>query len=131
MGKRKERPAPSGIEPCIADLNLVPVQYSLAVTYGWSRDRISAATREYRLYLQLVRNQPSRPHVPSADADLFWHEHILCTELYAADCDAVFGRYLHHFPFAGRFGPRDALRQRKRHLESQAALAEMRDGLPR
>lgn len=27
-----------------------------------------------------------------------WHAHILFTQKYAADCDRIFGSFLHHFP---------------------------------
>lgn len=118
----------SGVADSIATLDLVPAHYSLVVNHGWDRARIEAADHEYRLFLHVMREHPRRQHVPSPDADLLWHEHILTTERYAADCRILFGRFLHHYPFAGRFGRRDALRQRRRSQESQAILAEMRDG---
>jgi hypothetical protein len=40
--------------------------------------------------------------------DKFWHGHILDTLKYAEDCDVIFGRFLHHFPYFGMRGAEDA-----------------------
>jgi hypothetical protein len=37
----------------------------------------------------------------SRPLDLFWHEHLLDTRAYFADCEQVAGRYLHHLPYFG------------------------------
>jgi hypothetical protein len=50
------------------------------------------------------------------DVDEFWHTHILQTIKYTDDCEAVFGRYLHHTPHVGEVTDAD--------LERRAALAE-------
>ncbi len=36
--------------------------------------------------------------MPSYAVDEAWHGLILCTERYAAFCDAAYGRFLHHHP---------------------------------
>ncbi len=33
--------------------------------------------------------------------DEVWHAHILDTRRYAADCDCVFGEFIHHYPYFG------------------------------
>jgi hypothetical protein len=38
-----------------------------------------------------------------------WHQRMLDTMAYARDCDALFGRFLHHYPY---FGMRDAAEAR-------------------
>jgi hypothetical protein len=40
--------------------------------------------------------------------DEIWHQHILDTHAYHRDCDAIFGSYLHHFPYFGMRGDADA-----------------------
>jgi hypothetical protein len=40
--------------------------------------------------------------------DEFWHQHILDTRAYRADCEAIFGRFLEHFPYFGLRGAQDA-----------------------
>ena len=40
--------------------------------------------------------------------DNMWHFHILDTRAYVKDCDAVFGHYLHHYPYFGMRGEQDA-----------------------
>jgi hypothetical protein len=39
--------------------------------------------------------------------DTFWHFHILDTVKYAADCERVFGYFLHHNPYIGLRGGGD------------------------
>jgi hypothetical protein len=41
------------------------------------------------------------------EVDTFWHYHILDTLKYAEDCQAVFGYFLHHFPYMGLRGEDD------------------------
>jgi len=36
-----------------------------------------------------------------------WHAHILDTNAYAPDCEKVFGKFLHHFPYWGMRGEED------------------------
>lgn len=119
-------PNGDGLDADIRELNLVPVCFLLATSQKWPLDRIRRAELEYRLFLQMVRNNPRQTQVPSVDADEFWHGHLQCLELYVDDCQRLFGRLLLHYPFAGAFGGNDTHRQRRRFKESQARLAEMR-----
>ena len=126
MGQMKRQHSMrDALDDDIRALDLVPVRFVLAISDGWPLDRVLAAEADYRCFLQRVRSRPRAAQVPSRDADLVWHAHILCTERYAEDCQRLFGRFLHHYPFAGRFGRRGAQRQQRRFLDSQATLAEM------
>jgi hypothetical protein len=51
---------------------------------------------------------PDADIVPCAIVDEIWHAHILDTLAYHEDCDAIFGEYLHHFPYFGMRGEDDA-----------------------
>jgi hypothetical protein len=68
---------------------------------GWSPARAAAAEAEYRRFLYLMKAFPAEQTVPSVEVDTFWHFHILDTMQYAADCDKVFGYFLHHDPAVG------------------------------
>jgi hypothetical protein len=48
--------------------------------------------------LAASRNQGGRPLAPSAMVDLGWHAFVLYTRQYAAFCDRIAGRFLHHAP---------------------------------
>ena len=61
----------------------------------------------YRAFLKLCAWYPGESIVPSKAIDQAWHTHILDTGKYAADCDAVFGAFLNHFPYLGMRGPDD------------------------
>lgn len=68
---------------------------------GWVRERADAVECEYRRFLYLMKIFPAEETSPSVDVDTFWHYHILDTRQYAADCELVFGYFLHHFPYVG------------------------------
>jgi len=75
---------------------------------GWSLERAEAARAEYLRFLKLLQMKPGFMLVPWAsaegqdDLDQFWHQHILDTAKYAADCNRLFGRMIHHNPHVVR-----------------------------
>lgn len=75
---------------------------------GWSTGYCTQVGLEYRRFLALTRWYPERAIVPSRVVDSYWHYHILDTQAYMADCDRLFGHYLHHYPYFGMRGPADA-----------------------
>ena len=64
---------------------------------------IGMAINQYRKYLTLKIRYPNVNLVPTEDIDLIWHTHILDTENYALDCERLFGKFLHHKPYFGKF----------------------------
>ncbi|MBM4111559.1 MAG: hypothetical protein FJ254_09440 [Phycisphaerae bacterium] len=76
---------------------------------GWSRQKADDAEYLYRCFLalQVAYDQTVNRIVPPTIVDEFWHQHILDTRKYAADCEVLFGKYLHHFPYFGMRGPED------------------------
>ena len=95
----------------ILALDLDPIKIKLMESEdgeGWSRAKAEAVDLEYRRFLQLNFEQHDVPIVPTKDVDKFWHYHILDTMKYAEDCNGIFGRFLHHFPYFGLRGEEDA-----------------------
>ena len=76
--------------------------------YGWSDAHADKVEIAYKRYLMLQARYPELTLAPDQDTDRFWHLHILDTQKYAADCEATFGRFLHHFPYLGLRGEADA-----------------------
>src|ERR1700704_2298626 len=74
---------------------------------GWSEEQCTLVEDEYRKYLALTRVYGLKSLVPPQLVDSFWHYHILDTQAYVADCERVFGKYLHHFPYFGLRGAED------------------------
>lgn len=74
---------------------------------GWSLEKATAVEAEYRRFLYLMKKFPEEQTAPLFDVDTFWHYHILDTMKYAVDCEAVFGYFLHHFPYIGLRGEED------------------------
>lgn len=74
---------------------------------GWTLEHASAVEAEYRRFLYLMKTFPQEQAAPLVDVDTFWHYHILDTLKYAEDCQAVFGHFLHHFPYIGLRGEDD------------------------
>jgi hypothetical protein len=109
----------------IAELNLEPIAFLVALTERWRVERIDAAELEYRCFLQLARDFPDRPLAPSRDVDIFWHCHVLTLGLYLEHCQKVFGRPLLHWPFSGALGEADAARQSARFEESRCLISEL------
>jgi hypothetical protein len=94
----------------IAQLDLDPIKVKLMHKEsgeGWSLAYATLIEGEYRRFLCLMKRYPDEPMAPLFDVDIFWHYHILDTMKYAADCDAVFGYFLHHFPYLGLRGEDD------------------------
>jgi hypothetical protein len=74
----------------------------------WSPDRCDEVEVRYRRFLALKAAYSDLDIVPNKEIDAFWHRHILDTQAYFADCETVFGAYLHHYPYFGLNGPLDA-----------------------
>jgi hypothetical protein len=68
---------------------------------GWQLQRAESAITEYKRWLWLHIQYPNENFSPSGDIDNVWHMHILDTRKYAADCQMLFGKILHHNPYAG------------------------------
>jgi hypothetical protein len=75
---------------------------------GLSTDYIELMEAEYRKFLGLQLLYPGADIVPCKLVDEMWHRHILDTAAYREDCDAIFGRFLDHFPYFGMRGEEDA-----------------------
>lgn len=66
--------------------------------WNWWAD-LDKIENEYRQFLFLIAINPGKTVVPwSQDLDDFWHEHILDTGKYTSECQAIFGKYIHHNP---------------------------------
>ncbi|UVW29785.1 glycine-rich domain-containing protein-like [Massilia sp. H6] len=92
-------------------LDLAPIKMKLMHVEsgeGWSALRADAAEVEYRRFLFLMKKFPDAQVSPTVDVDTFWHYHILDTMKYAVDCEAMFGYFLHHYPYVGIGADADA-----------------------
>ena len=68
---------------------------------SWPKEQIDEAERLYRRFLALNLLHPGEDLVPNQLLDEFWHQHIVDTRKYAADCELLFGKLLHHDPYFG------------------------------
>src|SRR3990167_7197635 len=92
----------------IRDLDFTQTISKCVNQYGWSRRKSHECSEHYKKYLYLILKYGDQyPLVPTIDIDEFWHMHILDTKKYMADCEAIFGRYLHHYPYFGIDGKTD------------------------
>jgi hypothetical protein len=111
----------------IQALDLAPIKFKATRQedgYGWTPQHADAMEVEYKRYLILHAKDPSLALAPERDVDRFWHMHILDTRKYAADCDAAFGRFVHHFPYLGLRGEDDARALQSAFEQMQALYAE-------
>jgi hypothetical protein len=49
-------------------------------------------------FLEEVANNPGQSFSPTPDADIGWHMLMIYTGEYAAVCQVLVGRYVHHIP---------------------------------
>ena|ERR1039457_779675 len=75
---------------------------------GYDMDDLDLLETEYRKFLALRLAYPEMDVVPCKIVDEMWHQHILDTAAYRQDCEAIFGRFLDHFPYFGMRGEEDA-----------------------
>lgn len=102
------------LDPDIANLDLEPVAFKALLEEGWSVEEVDRNVLLYRGYLQAIRNSDkSFRTVPTKEIDIVWHHHILDTQKYMEDCERLFGRYVHHFPYSGLLGGEDEVVQRE------------------
>lgn len=109
----------------IAALDLGPIKKKLMHHLsgeGWTREKADSVELEYRRFLYLAKKFPGEQNAPLVDVDIFWHYHILDTMKYMADCEAVFGHYLHHYPYAGMEGAED---DEEVHASAGARMKEL------
>lgn len=69
---------------------------------GWSTAEVLAIENIYREWLILHAVYDENICLaPNKKLDEYWHYHILDTKKYMEDCQHVFGKYLHHYPYFG------------------------------
>jgi hypothetical protein len=67
-------------------------------TQSWGFEKVQEQISLYLKFLILVALFPKASLVPTKETDKVWHTHILSTVKYTADCQIIFGAYLHHTP---------------------------------
>ena len=87
--------------------------------YGWTQTYCNEIEELYREFLCMVYFFPEKPIVPTKEIDMFWHNHILDTRAYAEDCQKVFGKFIHHYPYSGMKDEADARRQDENFEETK------------
>ncbi|HEX2830425.1 MAG TPA: hypothetical protein VHP37_29075 [Burkholderiales bacterium] len=93
---------------------------------GWTREYADSIEAAYKTYLTMVAKyqEDAEDIMLAKDVDEFWHTHILQTMKYSADCETVFGTYLHHNPHVGPrtaadLSKREEMAAKTRHLYAQ------------
>jgi hypothetical protein len=91
----------------VGQLDFTMLKQKMIEEHGWTAEFCDEAESLYRQFLALNARYPGQKICPTGPIDEFWHAHIVDTRAYMRDCDAVFGEYLHHFPYFGMRGPDD------------------------
>lgn len=104
-----ERLSRARVEIEALDLSLVRRKLaSKSDGHGWTPEHTDRVEQAYRRFLTLLATHPGTQIAPTRDIDKFWHAHILDTRRYAADCERIFGEFLHHNPYLGMLGDEPA-----------------------
>jgi len=85
-------------EQRLAKVDLTAVMAHVAEDTGLDADTLILAEDLYRKFLTLKSRYAGETIVPPRLVDLVWHTHITFTRQYMADCELLFGEYLHHTP---------------------------------
>jgi hypothetical protein len=102
----------------VSALDFTMLKRKLVDEQGWTAEVCEEAEHLYRKFLALNIRYRDRKVCPTGPIDEFWHAHILDTEAYARDCEAILGEYLHHFPYFGMRGPEDRVDLERAFAES-------------
>jgi hypothetical protein len=86
---------------------------------GWSMEKLDFVEKQYKGFLFLWRKYPELPLPPPFDVDDFWHGHLLHTARYFGDCNTIFGKYRHHYPYFGMRGLEDRQSLEDHFIETQ------------
>lgn len=116
----------------IERLDLAPIRFKIACKedgLGWTEEHAARVEQGYRRFLILLARHPALQLAPTQDIDKFWHAHILDTRKYAADCDEIFGEFVHHYPYLGLRGDLDALQDAAASLQ-QLFVSEFGEPVP-
>ncbi len=116
----------------LAEIDLRPIFFKMQCegeTLNGEAIDFDVAERTYRQFLTLHANHPGRTIVPSELLDLVWHYHILDTRKYVADCERIFGGYLHHDPYFG-IGSDESYEANQRAWRETQVLWEAEFGEP-
>lgn len=118
----------TGFSKAVRELDLAPVAFKVALDERWPLEQVDEAEFQYRCFLQARIDRPDITLAPSRITDIFWHHHILDTFKYEQDCHALFGRFLHHFPYSGARGEMDEREQSRRAELSRAIINQIAEG---
>ena len=110
----------------LAHLDLQPIAYRLIHSNEdkWNIQQTKQAISCYRMFLLLVYLYPNCQLVPNQEIDRVWHYHILDTMKYAEDCEMLFGKFIHHFPYFGERGKIDRENLQKAFEQTQVIFEE-------
>ena len=110
----------------LTQLDLEPIAYRLIHSNEekWNIQKTQKAISAYLMFLLLVYLYPNSQLVPNQEIDRVWHYHILDTMKYSEDCEMLFGRFIHHFPYFGERGKIDKENLQKGFEQTQVLFEE-------
>ncbi|MFZ2586616.1 MAG: glycine-rich domain-containing protein-like [Alphaproteobacteria bacterium] len=82
----------------LAKVDLNHVMKHVQADTGMDDATLARAEDLYRKFLTLKETNVNGTLVPPRIIDIVWHAHITFTRQYMADCEMLFGEYLHHTP---------------------------------
>ena len=95
------------LKVALEQLDFGPIKAKMVYSNGWSIEYAREVEKWYKRFLFLGHKYRSESLVVNKAIDEFWHNHILDTRKYIEDCNALFGYYVHHFPYFGMRGKQD------------------------
>ena len=100
-------------------------------TLGWESKAVELMEEKYKKFLALScaldGEEGNMTIVPNRMIDEFWHMHIMDTQKYQQDCEIIFGKYFHHFPYYGMRDEADQKDWEKTSLQCEQLWQEVYD----
>ncbi len=90
------------IESIIQELNIGEICKKAADNFSWTSKDMEYAKLWYARHWYLAQKFP-KLHLAAISkmADDLWHQHIIDTPKYLADCERILGRFMNHQPIYG------------------------------
>jgi hypothetical protein len=80
-------------------LNFGEIKLRLIRKHGWTEERTNDGVENYKKFLKKVVDTSSNLVEHSEDVEKIWQNHLLYTQQYKTDCDAINpAGYIHHVP---------------------------------
>lgn len=121
----------TSFEERLAKIDLTRVMEKVGKETGMNAQEVAVAEDLYRKFLTLKAKNFDLDLVPPVIVDHVWDLHVQFTRQYMADCDLLFGQYLHHTPHveSDNFDPAPSFNVTREMFDREFGISFTRTGV--